>query len=108
MFALAHKRVTPIRPSRRECKVRAFGKHNNQNLNNPYHNYDENDRVQVFQVPEAFVDIRICDVRESFDTCANMNRKEKQEYFYTQGIDYEKAVKYWTIVTMLNRLYKFH
>jgi hypothetical protein len=83
--------------------VRAWATQNNHN------NHSGEKQLQVFQATGGFVNhVRVCDVRESFDAAVNMTRKEKEEYFFAQGIDYSRAVKYWTVVSMFNRLYKFH
>jgi len=68
---------------------------------------DYADRCQVFQVNPPFAQFNINDIEDCFAACTgNQTYQQREELFYSRGIDYYKVFKYYDYVKRLNKIYK--
>lgn len=68
-----------------------------------------NDNRTIFQVENAFVDVTLTDVEdilESYSKEKLYNRNDMVEHCYSNGIDYDRVVKYYNTVKNLNYSWK--
>lgn len=57
---------------------------------------------QIFQVNPPFRDVSLYDVTDAFQATTSMKVDDKRGYFYTQGIDYDNAMRYIGLIVSLN------
>lgn len=64
------------------------------------------DNVKIFHVNPQFIDVSLNDIEDCLSSCTiNQSHQQKQELFYSNGIDYDKVLKYYTFVKDLNNIY---
>lgn len=56
----------------------------------------------VFQVHQR-VPVTLDDVRECIDASHRLNPKDKEQYFYANGVDYDHVQKYYETVLQMNK-----
>ena len=64
------------------------------------------DNVKIFHVNPQFIDVSLNDIEDCLSSCTiNQTHQQKQELFYSNGIDYDKVFKYYKFVKELNNIY---
>jgi len=64
------------------------------------------DNVKIFHVNPQFIDVSLNDIEDCLSSCTiNQTHQQKQELFYSNGIDYDKVFKYYKFVKELNNFY---
>jgi hypothetical protein len=64
------------------------------------------DNVKIFHVNPQFIDVSLNDIEDCLSSCTiNQTHQQKQELFYSNGIDYDKVFKYYKFVKDLNNVY---
>jgi hypothetical protein len=68
------------------------------------------DQCAIFQIDDVFSQQRkmvtICEVEEAIESTRSLSHLNKNDYFYSLSIDYEKVKKYYEIVRELETLYQ--
>jgi hypothetical protein len=61
---------------------------------------------QVFQVTPPITRISYNDINDAIDASKKLSEKDKKEYFYSIGINYDNVKKYYNYILTLEYLYK--
>lgn len=56
----------------------------------------------IFQVDPPLCPISISDVQDLLEVSHGMSENNKRDYFYANGVDYNKVIEYYDIVLKLN------
>lgn len=88
---------------------RFFVAHNFTFTNNRKHSIIRatHDNRTIFQVENAFVDVTLTDVEDLLESYAYTKEKQYKrndmvDHFYSNGVDYDRVVKYYSTVKSLN------
>jgi len=60
-------------------------------------------QATVFQVKPPICKVTYRDVSDALEVSRKMSIRDKRDYFYSNGIDYDNVVKYWDHVNYMER-----
>jgi hypothetical protein len=64
------------------------------------------ENYEIFQVNPPFVKVNLFDIEDCLASSDTLSFQERQELFYSKGIDYDKVFKYFNYINDLNKIYK--